>query len=100
MSQLGDIVVTTVDDALFRDEQALVLVGSAVMLLSPVTSEIVSQCVEGVSLGELSALLEAKFGPPPEGQTADFQTDMLVQELAEAGVVTVTAVGSSADVSS
>ena len=100
MSQLGDIVVTTVDDALFRDEQALVLVGSAVMLLSPVTSEIVIACAEGVSLEQLSAHLEAKFGPPPEGRTAYLQTELLVQELAEAGVVTVTAGDSSADVSS
>ncbi|MGC4175666.1 PqqD family peptide modification chaperone [Demequina sp.] len=83
----SSVVVTTVDDALIRDEQVLVLVGSEVMLLSPVSSEIVRVCAGGMTVGELGPYLERKFGPPPNEATVAAQTAMLVQRLADAGVV-------------
>lgn len=86
----ADIVVTTVDDALVRYDHVLVLVGSEVMLLSPVSSEIVRVCAGGMSVGELGEHLFAQFGPPPEGNSVPEQTRIMVERLAEAGVVTLT----------
>jgi hypothetical protein len=86
----GDMVVTTVDDALVRDRQVLVLVGSEVMLLSPVSSEIVRVCAGGLSVGELGEHLLAEFGPPPAGNSVHEQTRIMVERLREAGVVRVT----------
>lgn len=93
MKPIDEVVVTTVDDVLFRDGHALVLVESEVLLLSPVSSEIVSACAEGMSLALLEEHLVATFGPPPAGQTVAAQTQELVRALAEVGVVTTTAGG-------
>lgn len=89
MSGAGDMVVTTVDDALFREDHVLVLVGSEVMLLSLVSSEIVAACAGGLSIDELGKHLLGKFGPPPHGHTVEAQTATLVERLQEVGVVTV-----------
>ena len=82
-----DMVVTTVDDALIRNHEVLVLVGSEVMLLSPVSSEVVQVCAGGLSVGDLSAHLVDVFGPPPAGNTAGQQTRNVVEALREVGVV-------------
>lgn len=89
MSAMADVVVTTVDDVLMRDGHALVLVEAELLLLSPVSSEIVAACTEGLSMGELGEHLVATFGSPPPGQSVAAQTEALVGALAEAGVVTV-----------
>lgn len=83
------IVVATVDDALVRDGQMLVLVGSEVMLLSQVSSEIVRVSASGVTVTELSDHLLAVFGEPPAGNSAPEQTRIMVTRLSEAGVVHV-----------
>jgi len=86
----ADMVVTTVDDALQRGDDILVLVGSEVMLLSPVSSEIVRVCAGGLSVGELGEHLLAMFGPPPNNQTVAEQTRLMIDRLREAGVLHVT----------
>ena len=85
----SDMVVTTVDDALIRDNQVLVLVGSEVMLLSLVSSEIVRVCAGGLSIGELGEHLLTVFGPPPDENSVHDQTRMLVGKLREVGIVQV-----------
>ena len=90
MTPADDVVTTTVDDALFRDDHVLVMVGSEVMLLSPVTSEIVAACAGGLSRVALGQHLESKFGAPPQGTTVEEQTDLLVRSLTDVGVVSVT----------
>jgi hypothetical protein len=87
------IVVATVDDALVRDGQMLVLVGSEVMLLSPVSSEIVRVSASGVTVEELGEHLFAMFGPPPQGNSVADQTRIMLGRLSEAGVVHVTGAG-------
>ena len=91
MIQDVDVVVTTVDDALVRDDHVLVLVGSEVMLLSLVSSEIVRVCAGGLAVGELGMHLEAVFGPPPEDHTVHEQVRIMVERLREVGVVQVAA---------
>lgn len=88
----ADMVVTTVDDALQRGDDILVLVGSEVMLLSPVSSEIVRVCAGGLSVGELGEHLVTVFGPPPDDHTVADQTRLMIDRLREAGVVHVTSV--------
>jgi hypothetical protein len=87
------IVVATVDDALVRDGQMLVLVASEVMLLSPVSSEIVRVAATGVTISALGTHLEEMFGPPPDGNSPWDQVRLMVARLSEAGVVHVTPVG-------
>ena len=87
------IVVATVDDALVRDGQMLVLVASEVMLLSPVSSELVRVAASGATIAELGAHLEEVFGPPPDGKTPSEQIWIIVRGLSEAGVVHVTHAG-------
>lgn len=89
MIEDADMVVTTVDDALVRDDHVLVLVGSEVMLLSQVSSEIVRVCAGGLTIGELGAHLEAEFGPPPDGHTVHEQVRIMVERLREVGIVQV-----------
>lgn len=86
----ADVVVTTVDDALQRGDEVLVLVGSEVMLLSALSSEIVRVCSGGLSVGELGAHLLDEFGAPPYGASVADQTRLLVSRLHEAGIVRVT----------
>lgn len=86
-TQDSDIVVTTVDDALIRNDQMLVLVGSEVMLLSPVSTEIARVCAGGLTVGELGEHLLAVFGPPLDGSSVAERTRVVVTELCEAGVV-------------
>jgi len=85
----GDILVTTVDDALIRDDEMLVLVDSEVMLLSVVSTEIARVCAGGLTLGELGDHLFTVFGPPLDGSRVDERTRVLVAELVEAGVLRV-----------
>ena len=86
----SDMVVTTVDDALVRHDQVLVLVGSEVMLLSPVSSEIVRVCAGGLSVVEVGRHLVSVFGSPPDGNTVAHQVRSVVDALREVGVVKVT----------
>lgn len=86
----GDMVVTTVDDALIRGDQMLVLVGSEVMLLSPVSSEIVRISAGGLSIADVGTHLVHAFGPPPEGTTVDGQVRVLVEALCQVGIVRIT----------
>ena len=85
----SDIVVTTVDDALLRDHQMLVLVGSEVMLLSPVPSEIARICAGGMAVGDLGEHLLSVFGPPADGTSVEDKTRVRIGELLEAGVVRI-----------
>lgn len=85
-----DIVVTTVDDALVRDGEVLVLVGSEVMLLGAVSSEIVQACAGGLTVADLGEHLLAVFGAPPEGRSVAEQTRIVLAQLHEAGVVKIT----------
>lgn len=86
-AQDSDIVVTTVDDALIRDDQMLVLVGSEVMLLSRVSTEIARVCAGGLTVGELGEHLLALFGPPLDGTSVAERTRVVVTELCEAGIL-------------
>jgi len=85
-----DVVVTTVDDALIRNDRVLVLVGSEVMLLSLVGSEVVRVCAGGLTITELGVHLLAVFGEPPNGASVHDQTRTVVGSLREVGVVHVT----------
>jgi hypothetical protein len=87
----ADMVVTTVDDALIRDDEVLVLVGAEVMLLSPVSSEIVKVCAGGLSVGDLGVHLLDVFGPPPAGNSVHDQVRVMVEKLKQLGVVHVAA---------
>jgi len=85
----GDILVTTVDDALIRNDEMLVLVDSEVMLLSVVSTEIARVCAGGLTLGELGDHLFSVFGPPLDGSRVGERTRVLVAELVEAGILRV-----------
>ena len=86
-----DMVVTTVDDALIRGDDVLVLVGSEVFLLSPVSSEIVRVCAGGLTVGELGQHLLAEFGDPPAGVSVHDQVRALVDRLRQLSIVHVSA---------
>ena len=85
----GDILVTTVDDALVRDHEMLVLVGSEVMLLSAVSTEIARVCAGGLTVSELGEHLFSVFGPPLDGTRVEERTRVLVTELSEAGILRI-----------
>ena len=89
----SSIVVATVDDALVRDDQMLVLVASEVMLLSPVSSELVKVAASGATIAELGEYLTEMFGPPPGGNSPNDQVRIMVARLSEAGVVHVAGPG-------
>ncbi|MDN4472013.1 hypothetical protein [Demequina zhanjiangensis] len=61
------VVVAVHEDAVERDGEMLVLVGSEVVLLSAVATALVGHAHEPADVSTLATLLVEEFGAPPSG---------------------------------
>lgn len=81
----GDsMVIATVDDALERDGQMLVLAGTHVLLLSALGAAVVTAAATPISLDALAARLVELFGTPPDGDAMTVTLDTVAQLLERA----------------
>lgn len=74
------------DDAISRDGQLLVLVGSDVTLLSPLAAFAVAKARGGVTVEALGELLREEFGVPEDRPLADALGEVVATLIAR-GVV-------------
>ena len=82
-----DVVTTEVDDMLEHEGQAVVLVGSQVMLLSPLAAQVVRVAQGGATLNAVGEHLVEVFGPPSDGLEPLVHVVSMVTDLERAGVL-------------
>lgn len=83
----GDsVVVAAHDDAVERDGEMLVLVGTELALLSSVAAALVREAAEPKSIDQLGAVLVAEYGVPA-GDTPTTAVLRIAEELLGRGII-------------